>query len=1142
MATRNRPGGLWATLTAQPVLSGAPGAQPSSGVWATLRERTDMAHYCPRRCPDIVEATLTEAEQTYTVLRSPGGTYLRLTAAEYAIWQAMDGTQSVAQLATLGFLRFKQLLPVASLVQNLKQQGFLSDAPMHIYQQLQQDLEQHTAEGWGRRLLKLVQGRTFPIRGIDALVTQLYRWVGWICFTRPFLLLHALISLAGLVVFVQALKHAAQPHQVLDANGITTSLLALWAALLVSFVLHELAHALAVKHYGRTVWSGGVMLYYGMPAAFVDTSDMWLAGRRARIVVSAAGPLSDLLVGGVAALTAAAFATTLPELGSAAYKLAFACYVATLFNLNPLLELDGYYMLVDALHLPDLRRRALAFVGGAMWGKLRSRAHFSPEERIFGFYGLLTTLYTLCAMVLALVFWQRQLVDVIRNLWGSGWWGQLVALLLVGGVVVPVALGVLLAAWSLFQSAALWLSRRGYARRPGIVAAVLFVLVGLLTLLPFRSALLLTYPVYIDIIDLLLWSISMLAVLAVRPDYRGSDVCHVLHALLLANGVALLATTGRILAGPGADAGWMFLEGSSFLLLLFAGFAALLDVDLHLASQRELGVTAFLLLVAFVLGGVALHLAEFALPGLPFYALLAVATPVYCGILALALLLPHLLGLRDSRLIWCWLSLWMGIAVQTLAYGFTLASAGQTRLVTSMVSILAAGLWVVAWSVHYVTLRTFMPGELAWPAEVSTSEAQRLQRGFQLSYAGCYRLLYAVYGSRRAQSLDDRMDILAATANWEVTLDREQVRISPALTAQSLETQGGRYAEVLRYTVATIEEIAGARFARRVIQAAYDALPWSEREAMSRRTFPHTPWAQELSRTFGSTREARLRLLRQVDLFMACDDAGLTALADSLQPVAVRAGETLLPAGAVPAGVWIVEAGEIVAVQVRTVVAELHRGAVFGAVERTTLEQYTEGVMLAPTPAASVTSYRTTVASSLLFLPLNGLRQFLREDTLHAGENLDLIMVLRLLERMPLFAEVPRETLRSLARAAQRREVPVRTVLIRENQPSGIFYIIKQGQAAVIERRSAQEPGTHPRQRARVVARLGPEEFFGEMELLRGTPPVASVVALTDMVLLALPHATIAALLLERDALARSLEQVGTGRFLTLQQGQGVDM
>jgi putative peptide zinc metalloprotease protein len=1133
---QREPGGLWITLARQttpttppdPTTTATPG-----GLWTTLQARTDLAQYSPVRPADVVEETISDGEQTYTVLRSANGTYLRLSAAECEIWHAMDGTRTVAQLATLGFLRFKQLLPVAGLVQNLKQQGFLTDTPINIYRQIQHGLEQHTAEGWGRRLLRFLQGRTFPIRGIDMLVTRIYRGAGRIFFTRPFLLLHALVSLAGVLIFVQTFVHSTGPLQVLAVDGVTTSLPALWVALLISFGLHELAHALAVKHYGRTVWSGGVMLYYGMPAAFVDTSDIWLAGRRARMVVSAAGPLSDLLVGGGATLVASLFATELPGLSAAAYKLAFACYVATLFNLNPLLELDGYYMLVDALRLPNLRRRALAFIAGPMWAKLRTRTPFSPEERIFGLYGLLTSLYTLCAIVLAFLFWQQQLVDVIRRLWAGDWGGQLLALLIIGGVVVPVALGLLLAAWSLLQAGARQLERRKYAHQPGIVALLLLLLVGVLTILPFRSGVPLLDAGLTGMLAPLLWSISLSALLAVRPNYRGADVQHVLHALLLAGGITLLSALLRLSAVEDLTMLRLLLEGGAFLLLLLAGFAALLDVDLHQASQHELGVTAFLLVVAFGLGGATIHRAELALPGVPFWMALAAAAPVYFGTLALALLLPHLLGLRDSRLRWCWLPLWAGIAVQTGAYGFDLAFVGQWGRVSVALSILTAGLWAVAWCVHYVTLRTFTAEELTWPAVPTRSEAERLQRGFQLSYVGCYRLLRAVYGSRRAQALDDRMDILASTANWDVTLDREQVRISPVLAAQSLDTQGGRYAEVLRYTVATIEEIAGARFARKVIQAAYDALPWAEREAMSRRSFPHTPWARDLSRSFGSLREARLRLLRQVDLFLACDDAELDALAGMLQSVQARAGETLIPAGTAPTGIWIVEAGEVVIRHDQAVIGELHRGMVFGAIEQTRLEAG-EGMVPATTPPPTSAGYQATVASTLLFLSLAGLRHLPAADALHTRESLQIMTIMQLLERMPLFAEVPRRTLRELARAARQREVPPRTVLVRENQSNGTFYIIKQGQAAVIVRTPSTDNagGTPPGRRAEVVSQLGPEEFFGEMELLRGTAPVASVVSLTPMLLLELPHATIAQLLLERDAPARSLEEVGTGRLL----------
>jgi putative peptide zinc metalloprotease protein len=71
----------------------------------------------------------------------------------------------------------------------------------------------------------------------------------------------------------------------------------------------------------------------------------------------------------------------------------------------------------------------------------------------------------------------------------------------------------------------------------------------------------------------------------------------------------------------------------------------------------------------------------------------------------------------------------------------------------------------------------------------------------------------------------------------------------------------------------------------------------------------------------------------------------------------------------------------------------------------------------------------------------------------------------------------------------------------------------------------------------RQVAQLGPEEFFGELELLRGTPPVANVVAVTPLIALALPHAAVQALLLGDGGMARGLEQVGTGRLIALRQG-----
>ncbi len=92
--------------------------------------------------------------------------------------------------------------------------------------------------------------------------------------------------------------------------------------------------------------------------------------------------------------------------------------------------------------------------------------------------------------------------------------------------------------------------------------------------------------------------------------------------------------------------------------------------------------------------------------------------------------------------------------------------------------------------------------------------------------------------------------------------------------------------------------------------------------------------------------------------------------------------------------------------------------------------------------------------------------------------------------------------------------------------------MIAHGQAAVLRQ---EETPQGPRGPARLIARLGPTEFFGEMEFLRNTPPVASVVAVTQMDLIALPHQALAQLMLGGDRVIHRLEHLAGGRLLELQ-------
>src|SRR4029453_17586310 len=86
---------------------------------------------------------------------------------------------------------------------------------------------------------------------------------------------------------------------------------------------HELGHALAAKHAGRRVPAAGLLVYFGIPSVFVDTTDVWMAGRRARLLTTLSGPAAGLLLAGLAQITGLLF----PAMAGWAFKLAFAWYV-----------------------------------------------------------------------------------------------------------------------------------------------------------------------------------------------------------------------------------------------------------------------------------------------------------------------------------------------------------------------------------------------------------------------------------------------------------------------------------------------------------------------------------------------------------------------------------------------------------------------------------------------------------------------------------------------------------------------------------------------------------------------------------------------------------------------------------------------
>lgn len=422
-------------------------------VWQEVDEALSPIEERPRLAAGLESAHhRTRGGASYVVLHNPAvHTYLKLDEEEFDLLPLVDGDHTVKDLVIEYYMRHEVLaLPrVAGLVQLLKVHGMLDEPYLDALAEFQARVHQPTAsELVGRAWRGLLQ-TSIPIPGLDGFFDRAYRSGGWVFFTKPALIAGLALLVAGPAFFLAELASGRYPLFKFG-NSYVVGFLLLLALDVVTISVHEMGHGLAMKYAGRFVRQSGVMLYYGMPAAYVDTTDAWMAPRRLRLLVSFAGPWTGVWLGGLSAI--AAFFLPSGPVGAFLFSWAFVALVDNLFNFCPLLELDGYYMLVDLLEKPMLRARSFAFLRSGLWSRLRAREALSPEERFFAFFGFASLAWSGFEVFLALRIWELRGARIIAEVWRSG---NPVARLALAAVLLAVAIPLLLA----FRSLVTWLVR-----------------------------------------------------------------------------------------------------------------------------------------------------------------------------------------------------------------------------------------------------------------------------------------------------------------------------------------------------------------------------------------------------------------------------------------------------------------------------------------------------------------------------------------------------------------------------------------------------------------------------------------------------------------------------------------------------------
>lgn len=184
----------------------------------------------------------------------------------------------------------------------------------------------------------------------------------------------------------------------------------MYLALVVLKAIHELGHAYCCKKFGAEVPEIGVAFIVATPCAYVDASASWkLPSRMKRIAVGLAGMYFELFVAGISALV---WVSTQPGfIHSVALSVFVVSSVTTLlFNINPLMRFDGYYVFADMIGVTNLRDRSARYIRDVMRRVFVGLGTF-PIGRSCGWlisYGIGSAIYrvliafTVCAMMLAL--------------------------------------------------------------------------------------------------------------------------------------------------------------------------------------------------------------------------------------------------------------------------------------------------------------------------------------------------------------------------------------------------------------------------------------------------------------------------------------------------------------------------------------------------------------------------------------------------------------------------------------------------------------------------------------------------------------------------------------------------------------------
>lgn len=357
---------------------------------------------------DLIRRRVLMGKQPYWVLKDPlSREFFYFDDREYAILQLLDGQRSLADVASRCADVFApDYLSTAALVEFLadaRRKGLIvaPDAPPT-------QPPQKSRRAWWQSPLAI----RLPGINPDRLLARMEPSCRFL-FTPAAAAITTLMAASAIVIVVTRWDTFADHVMAASARSGSQWMLILLLVLAATKIVHELAHGLACTRFGGHCREIGVMLLVGVPCLYCDVSDAWMLRQRwKRVAISLAGIGAELVVASIA--TFVWLFTADGTLRDICVSVMTVCSIATiLFNGNPLLRYDGYFVLSDWVGIPNLANESSGVIGrwvrSLLWRVERSPAArpLSTRRRLFLFgYGIASGLYRvlIVGIILAMMY------------------------------------------------------------------------------------------------------------------------------------------------------------------------------------------------------------------------------------------------------------------------------------------------------------------------------------------------------------------------------------------------------------------------------------------------------------------------------------------------------------------------------------------------------------------------------------------------------------------------------------------------------------------------------------------------------------------------------------------------------------------